>query len=315
MLLGLWVIDGWLTKDGYAGWERNSVRNSERRWDPRPKAGAVILGSSTSKDWLPASLVERLLGLPRGQVVDAHINGCHQGCTWAEVRRMLQRGHHYDVAFFGTNAFQLCEFAHSKRVLQQALMVPRVDVPRLFGIYAHAEQPLQYVGRFVGMQISQAYGDTAWVQGEFLRRLAGPGKRGQSHRWARPRGPAGEAPPTCDFDDDAIALKRAFSEGLLDDLQQLADHVYLMLLPDRTLGDPEPIRRAAWEKHVALHRALADAREGVTLIDLVTDGVTDVRKYRDGFHLNNRGIPDQQRLFEARLRAVGAAKTTAVSAP
>lgn len=307
VLVALWMVDGWLSRDGYAGWERNSVRNSERRWDPRKSAKVAILGSSTSKDWLPGQLIEKVLKLPGRSVVDAHINGCHQGCTYAEVRRMIQRGHRYDTVFFGTNLFQLCEFAHSKRVLQQQMMTPTTDVPRLFGLYLHAEQPLQYIGRFLGMRLSGAYGDTAAVRADLSRRVLGEGKRGQGHRWHRPRVARADEPLTCAYDDDSVALKRAFTEAMLDDLAGMADHVYLMLLPDRTLALDDPAIRASWAKHVALHRALAEARPHVTLVDLVTDGVDDPRKYRDGFHLNGRGIADQRALFERRMKAILAA--------
>ena len=78
----LWAADNWLTDDHYVGWERNSVRNSLHRWERDTRAKVAIMGSSTSKDWLPGSYLERLLGLKRGDIVDAHINGCHQGCTW-----------------------------------------------------------------------------------------------------------------------------------------------------------------------------------------------------------------------------------------
>ena len=63
------------------------------KWDYRRNAHkkVAILGSSTSRDWLDPGYLQRLLNLKRGSVLDAHINGCRPGCTWSEVRLMLQR--------------------------------------------------------------------------------------------------------------------------------------------------------------------------------------------------------------------------------
>ena len=46
-LIALWLIDNALSEDRYAGWERNSVRTSMRRWAERPKAKVALFGSST----------------------------------------------------------------------------------------------------------------------------------------------------------------------------------------------------------------------------------------------------------------------------
>ena len=128
---------------------------------------------------------------------------------------------------------------------------------------------------------------------------------GKAYRWYRDDAPAASEVLSCRYEDDDIAYKHAISEALLDDLQGLADHVFLMMLPDRSVGLDESEHGARWQKHLALHRAMADARPHVTLIDLVHDGVRDERMFRDGFHLNRQGMAIQQRLFTRRMKDAG----------
>ncbi len=306
VLCGLWMWDNSLSLDRYAGWERNSVRNSMIRWDRGKRAKVAIFGSSTSKDWLPVTLAARVTGVGARDVLDAHVNGCHQGCTWSSVRKLLQRERHYEAVFFATNLFQMCEELHSKRVLQHQMMLPAQDVPRLFGLYAHADQPLTYVGRYVGMTLSGAYGDTAALQRWLREDLFGEPKRGRTHLWARPdRPPSSKKTMSCRYRPADVAYKAAVSAALLDDLTRLADHVFLLLLPDPTAASDDPEHQRRWVLHRALHQELADARPAVTLIDLVTDGVVEQKDFRDAIHLHRRAMPRQQKLFEARMEAAG----------
>jgi hypothetical protein len=198
ILLAFWWLDAWLTDDGRAGWERNTVRNSLARFENDTKARVAIMGSSTSKDWLPESFLEQLLGLKRGDVIDAHINGCHQDCTWAEVQRIRQihqqkrcrqtgknpcdptTEKRYRQVFFGTNLFQLCENAHSKRSLQHVMMTPASELPSLFGIYLHADQPLLWMGRYLGIRVSQVYGDTQALRDYWGGRFLGRPRAGKA---------------------------------------------------------------------------------------------------------------------------------------
>lgn len=304
-LCALWMFDNSASMDRYAGWERNSVRNSMHRWHRRSKAKVAIFGSSTSKDWLPRTLAAEVTGAKLGDVLDAHINGCHQGCTWAEVRKMMQRRRRFEAAFFGTNLFQMCEETHSKRVLQQQIMLPAADAPRLFGLYAHAAQPLNYMGRYIGMTLSGAYGDTAAVQRFLAEDVYGKPKRGRTHRWARRALPGKSKTASCRYRPADVAFKAAVSGALLDDLGVIAEQVFLILLPDPTAGLDDPAHQARWAAHRALHAALVAERPHVTLIDLVTDGVTDAADFRDAIHLHRRAMPRQQRLFERRMKAAG----------
>ena len=332
-----WVADRWLTDDGYVGWERNTVRNSVHRWDKsrrwenerRPKV--AVFGSSTSVDWLDLRkpYLANLLGVRRGDILDAHMNGCHQGCTWAEVRRMQQRQNlkrcylrgknqcdppkekRFETVFFGTNLFQLCENTHSKRSLQHSMLTPTVDIPALMNIYLEAEEPLLYIGRFWGTKISGGYADTIALRDYWGRKTIGKGRRGQSHRWYRAQRPKAEKDVlSCVYTPEAVAFKRRLTEGLLDDLHTLTDQVYLMLLPERSLGLDDPEHKRRWAAHLDLHASLADARPWVTLVDLVTDGVSRHDHFRDDIHLNGKGMKVQRALFEKRLEALGVGATT-----
>lgn len=304
-LAALWLIDNALSQDRRVGWERNSVRNATERWERQPKARVAIFGSSTSKDWLPVTLAAQVTGVERRDVVDAHINGCHQDCTWATIRQLRQRGQKYEIAFFGTNLFQLCEEAHSKRVMQQKMQTPSGDVPRLFALYLHADQPLRFMARFIGMGFSGAYADTAPIQRAMTESLFGKGEPRQAHRWYRDKAVVDPNLLSCGYSPDEVAYKRAMSEALLDDLGEMSERVFLMLLPDRTLAleDPEHVER--WRRHLAMHHELAAARPWVTVIDLVTGGVSDPAQFRDGFHLKPKGMTAQRALFEQRMAEAG----------
>ena len=323
--------DHWLTDDHYIGWERNSVRNSLRRWENDTRAKVAIMGSSTSKDWLPGSYLERLMGLKRGELIDAHINGCHQGCTWAEIRRIRQRhrvkrcrwkgkdrcsppkAKRFEAVFFGTNLFQMCENAHSKRTLQHTMLLPTVEAPLLFNLYASAKTPLLHMGRYVGMKMSGAYGDTRALRDYWGQKWVGKPHRGKEHLWYRATKPKTEKDVlSCDYRPENVALKLAYSAAMLDDLKELSAVTYLMLLPDRSrlLKDPEHQRR--WAAHISAHKALVADRPWVKLVDL-TDSATSARDFRDGFHLTKGGFKKQRKLFEARLRSLGALTTKEVA--
>jgi hypothetical protein len=308
----LWGADYALSSGRTIGWERNSVRNSAKRWAAKPDAKVAIFGSSTSKDWLPAAWLGRGLGLPKSAILDAHINGCHQGCTWAEVRQMKAAGRRFDKVFIGTNLFQLCEFTHTKRVLQQQTMLPLGDIPRIYSHYLSAERPLLYWGRFLGVATSGAYGDAAAVRKRIERLGYGkedPRKRAtrrhNAWRWARKKRIKRTKPPlSCAYSDADIGLKASFTEGLLDDLSSISDEVYFILLPDRTRSLSDREYEIRWTKHLALHEALVQGRPQVQLIDLVTGGVRDPKKFRDGFHLNAKGMHAQRALFSKRMKAL-----------
>src|SRR5262245_61477172 len=127
-----WFVDALVTKNGTVGWERNCVYDLQKRLDKSSAREGILLGSSTSADWLPTPMIERMLGAASGGVVDAHINGCHQDCTHAEVLKLLGEKRHYRFALYATNQFQMCEYEESKRVMHQRMMTPAEDLPEVW---------------------------------------------------------------------------------------------------------------------------------------------------------------------------------------
>jgi hypothetical protein len=242
-----------------------------------------------------------MFGLRTDDVLDAHINGCHQDCTWAEVRRLLAEGHHFDVAFYGTNLFQLCEYPHTKRALQQRELLPPADRLDLLRLYLHSQHPLAQVGRFVGGGISAVYADTTATQREAALRVLG--RADPDRAWVRPALEEPAQPPACAYGADEVAYKRAVSAALFADLGRLAERTYVLLLPDATLDSRDPAHVRAWERHRALHRELAQASEHVVLIDLAI--AHPAEDYTDGVHLQPQAGVEQRRLLYKQLRDGG----------
>lgn len=301
LLAALWWADHVASAGGIAGGERKAVRGAFARMRKSSARTAVLLGSSTSRDWLPPRSLAALLGVRSEDVLDAHINGCHQDCTWAEVRRLLANGRHFEVAFFGTNLFQLCEYPHTKRALQQRELLPAQDRIELLRLYMHSRHPLAYLGRLAGGAISAVYADTTATQREAARRVLG--REDPDRSWVRPPSEAPRDPPRCAYGEDDVAYKRAVSEALFEDLGRLADRSYVMLLPDATLLSSDPDDVAAWEAHRELHRELAEKYEHVFVIDLAVPRPID--DYTDGVHLRPQVGVEQRRLLRERLREGG----------
>jgi hypothetical protein len=309
LLIALLCVDVLLSWGRRVGWERNTVRNSLARHAERPTARVAQLGSSTSADWMQPDWLEKTLGRPPGDVLDAHINGCHQTCTWSEVRRFLKEGRHFELVTFGTNVFQQCEHRHSKRVLQDTLLMPISDVPALFALYRHGSDPLGDMTRYLGMQLSGAYGDTSVFQRRWSYVLFGPTGDGDAWRWARRSEPPPTPVQTCDYAPESIAFKTAATQALFEDLARLADRSVILLLPDATLADPSPEVAERWEKHRALYRDLVAPHPTLTLLDLSafteTEGAWRPEHFRDGVHTKDEGRVRQRALFARLLKSTG----------
>ncbi|MEE2789442.1 MAG: hypothetical protein VX589_19040 [Myxococcota bacterium] len=333
-LIALWFFDRWVSDDAYVGWERNTVRNAEKRWSARTNAQYAIMGSSTSRDWLSMNELAKYLGVPPHAFVDAHINGCHQGCTWASVRQMRQRHRlkrcrwrgkdrcsppkqkRFKAVFFGLNLFQMCEFPHSKRGLQQSMLLPTEDIPSLLSVYTHAHAPLQYMGEYLGIRLSGALGDPRALRDYWGQKWFGLIKHSKNYLWYRKTPLPPKSPfKSCGYTADEVALKRAFTEALLDDLGELADEVFLMILPDATLSLTEAAHINRWQKHLALHRQLARERPWVHLVDLATDGMIHPNQYRDAFHLKKSAYAQQRKLLYRRLTELGTHRSRSTRAP
>ena len=340
ILTAIWVFDRWISDDGYVGWERNTVRNSMTRWlDPMEKwdyrrnahKKVAILGSSTSRDWLDPGYLQRLLSLKRGSVLDAHINGCRPGCTWSEVRLMLQRYRikrcrlrgnvdsepesaceppeepRFDKVFFGTNLFPMCEDGHSKRNLQHRMLIPTTDIPALFSHYGHAEEPLEHIGRFAGVLMSEAYADTRAVKNYWGRKWLGSPDKKKAEAWIRPSPKNTPAPEirSCDYTEENIALQLSFTAGIMDDLRHLSEMSYIMLLPEKSIALKAPEHAQRWAEHVATHQALAAERPWVEVIDLTKGGADKLSDFRDDLHLKRRAFRKQRAVFEDELERLG----------
>ncbi len=306
ILLALWFVDQCLSRDRRVGWERNAMRGYEWRWTKADGRKVLLLGSSTAVDWLPPGYLAPLLRVDRDQLLDAHVNGCHQDCAWAIVRRAVQEQRRFELAVIGVNQFQQCDDLHPKRSLQQYTLMPTRDLPRALALHARGEQPLLAAGRLLGNILSGAYGDTAFLQTQWRDALFGARDAKRAHRWYRADAPARTPPPFCDYAPARVAYKLAVTAALLDDLGGISKRVVLVLLPDVSLSQQsEPGRRAAWEAHRAAHVALAATRPHVTLIDLSQGGASEPADFTDGTHLSRSGVAVQQKLFARELAAAG----------
>jgi len=298
--------DHWLTEGATVGNERNAVAGAVARTAENNARGVVLLGSSTTADWLPTSFLAAIFDKTRGEVVRAHVNGCHQTCTLAEVRGLLAQGRHFEVAIFGTNQFQMCEYPHSKRVLQHRLLIPTQDLPLLFGLYAQSREPLTYFARFAGGAASEAYADTASLQRSWRRSLFGKKREAAPRSWVRPRPlPKSGGPSLCPYAPADVRYKTAAQRALMDSLTELADVAFVLLLPEATLSDPSPASVAAWQRHRESFRAMASEHERIVLIDLTQDGPRLPANFTDGFHLQPNEHIGQRRRLRAALAAGG----------
>lgn len=288
LLPGLYQLDQWLTDGGTLGSERNAVRGGLQRTAKQPHAaGVIVLGSSTTADWIPIRWVPRLFREEQFDVVDAHVNGCHQGCTWAQVRRLLAQGRHFRVALFGTNQFQMCEHEHSKRVLQHRTLAPEGDDLPALTSYLHAEHSLRWMARYVFGDVSAVYADTSSVQKKLGEPILGNAWKRRHMNFVRPH--EGGAPRVfCPYSDEEVAFKRELSRRLYADLARLSDESFVMLLPDRTLGEDDPEVDAAWERHRRLHEELAAEYPTVHLLDLTAGEVFTHEQFKDAIHLKRR---------------------------
>jgi len=294
----LYGLDLRLSQRGTIGWERRAVRGGLAKFGDRPSAqGVVVLGSSTTRDWMGMNWLANLYQVPLSQVVDGHINGCHQGCTWAEVRRLIGEGRHFGSAIYGLNHFQMCEHRHSKRVLQHRLVLPRGQTFDLWSMYTHAKQPHWYLARSLVAASSDALADTAALQAKLREQTIGKPLRGRSHRWVSPRRPARPRVRYCTYNEDDVAYKLTLTAALLDDLQQLADVSQVLLLPDQSLSQKDPAITQAWEKHRAAITELADARPWIELVDLTGRGPWTADRFTDGVHLGRREYTRQRQEF------------------
>lgn len=310
IILGFLYLDAWLTEGRTGGGARNSVVGSTTRWARADNNPIIVLGSSTTSDMLPPAVVAKALGVRRGDITNGRINGCHQGCTWAQFRAILQRADtlsrwrkaqrtpRFDHVFMGVNLFQQCEDGHSKRVMQHITLVPPRDLPALLALYLQAEHPLRRIGRALGMFVSGVYGEPASIK----KRLGMASALTVRGRWfSAKRGPSSTA--YCDFAGGQTQLKTAFMQSLMDDLSQASRKVTLVLLPDRALAARDPDQMAQLPAFRAWAQAIADRHPNIEVFDFVAGNTAKKKDFRDTIHFRGRALRSQRAAFTKRYRA------------
>jgi hypothetical protein len=281
----LFFVDDRLSSSRAGGGERKIVRTTLERIEAARDASIFTFGCSTR---LNDRVLSAALDVPREAILDGHMGGCHQGCSWAELRRMVHEGRHFERAFFAYNLFEACEHDHSKRTLQAQMLLPVDDTPTLFGHYLHAKKPMRLMTRYLGAALFGAYADSTFVRHDVGVTLFGKFDAKNAHRWMREKAPSKEQwLPSCDFAPDDTTLKLAFLHAILDDMQHIAGRSTLVLLPDRTVTLPEHNER--WVHYRAQAREALASHPHVELLDLSEQGELTWGHFRDGVHLNKRG--------------------------
>ena len=102
-----------------------------------------------------------------------------------------------------------------------------------------------------------------------------------------------------------MALKLAFTNALLDDLGELSEITYLMLLPDQSRALKDPMHQQRWAAHVAAHKKLVSGRPWVKLLDLTAPDEIKPHHFKDGFHLKRSAYRQQQARLKKALIAQG----------
>jgi hypothetical protein len=302
LLLPLALVDRWLAQGSRP--RLGYLQLLEERLAKKPDAAIAMMGQSTIGKWLvDGDRFARMYQLAPSAVVGAQIGGCDYTCSFAEARHLLAAGKHFKQIYFGANLYQMCEDPTSWRVFTPLALIPWRDLPDLLALWGHAKQPLSYYGRSLGMAFSQAYDDSIAARERVVTALGLPysKRHGIAIRWALPRPATRDKgwSPACGYEPQQIALKTEAVRLMLPDLTRLADRVYYMALPDRSLGDPA--YRDAFRSFIAHQRALANAVPRVTFVDLVSEGASLPGDYADGAHLSATGKEKQTLLLRRKL--------------
>jgi hypothetical protein len=248
-----------------------------------------VLGCSTS-NWFAGALRSGWK-LGRRDVIDAHMSDCLQGCTMAQARHIQALGRHFQTATFGVNAFEYCEAYRERRSMQEVDLMPWADSLELARLYVHSEDPLRYAGGWLMNHSSRVYGNTMWLQ-RHVRKLWF-GNESLDARWFRREAQApGQRKEAfqCDYAGADRDFGLAATRGALRALEALADRVQLVLLPDKQHSADTEAARQTRELFAREHRELAAAFERVELIELLDPALTQPELFRDGAHLNPKGL-------------------------
>lgn len=317
VLVALFALDRRLGPRIGKGSEYGLLQNQTKRLTTKPNAKVLVLGQSTTGQWLTPSNLSHLLQVPASKILDGHLSGCQPDCTYAEVRRLLADKRHFDETFFGVNLYTLCEGETRRRVASELVTLPPSDTFTLASHYWDAEEPTRYFGALTALSISKAYLDPEFAQRQLTSRWINP-KRRPEH-WideqyvdqlalgTKPKRATGTTKDrSCSLGEDEIAFKLGILDSLLTDLEQLSGRTYLMALPDRSLvktkTDPETARR--WTKFITLMHDAAKSHPKVILLDVASPGPRTRHHYRDSFHLTGGGMVHQNRVLVRLLRKV-----------
>lgn len=293
------VVDRWLGTRGDGGPYRQEIGRPIAAVLKAPRAQHIVLGCSTS-NWFPSALASAW-HLKKHEWVDAHMSDCLQACTMAEVRRLVRMGKHFETATFGVNAFEYCEDYRERRSMQEVELMPWRDTFELARVYAHSQDPLQYAGGWLMNHLSLVYGNTMWLQRHHRKRWFGNESLDSSWFAKQPAVRSKRDAFRCDYASADRDYGLAATEGALRALEALADRVQLVVLPDKALADAGPEAEHARELFLSEHRALAARFGRVALIELLEPKLLRRELFRDGAHLNRRGVDIGVKLLARRL--------------
>jgi hypothetical protein len=274
------------------------------------------LGQSTTGRWLTPKNLGRLLEVPSRKILDGHLSGCHPDCTYAEVRRLLDEGRHFDEIYFGVNLFTLCEGESRRRVAAELLTLPVQDTFLMARHYFETREPTRYFGALAALTVSHAYWDPGFVQRRLVQGWITP--KSTPNWWMNQREvdlvaldervPKVKKKPrdrSCALDDEGrIAFKMSVLEALMGDLGRLANRTYVLALPDRSLTQRShnPEMKTRWKLFTRLLQDVVRTQPQAEFVDLATDGPTRKSHYRDAFHLSRSGMKHQNRALARYLR-------------
>lgn len=286
---------------------REALREPLRRAERAREAEHVVLGCSTVS-WLPRAIAGQRK-LPNGKVLDAHISDCHQSCSMAEAVKLARMGRHYQSATFGVNMFEYCQSYRARRSMQEVELLPFDESLRLLPVYLQSDDPLRLTGGWLLNQVSQVYGNTMWLQRHVRKDWFG--KESLAASWYRKSEPEQKTKTKtktkrrqafrCDYLEADRRYGTAATRAALEAALELADQVYLVLLPDKVYSDPSETSARANETFLTEHAALVSDLERVQMIELVDPRVIQPRHFRDNAHLNRQGISAASKLFRRKL--------------
>jgi hypothetical protein len=209
------------------------------------------------------------------------------------------------------NSFEYCEAYRERRSMQEVELMPIANSLELARIYFQSDDPLRYVGGWLMNHVSLVYGNTMWLQRHTRKAVFGNESPNGGWFYREPPKRKRRESFICDYPAADRDFGLAATRGALRALEALADRVLLVVLPERGHALDTPEASAARALYVREHRELAADFERVELIDLAVPELARHEFFRDGAHLNAKGIRAAEKLLVAQLRALPAGPGTA----